>query len=57
MENNRQYAAPAILEDVDLELGCQILAQSVVTKDDEVESTGQQIEDHTMQSGYEHNWE
>ncbi len=54
---NKQYIAPAILDDVNLEMGCSILAQSVVSKEDEVESVGQEIETHTMTSGYEHSWE
>lgn len=57
MEKNQKYVAPAILEDVDVELGCQILAESVVSKDDKVESVGQEVKDHTMTSGYEHSWE
>ena len=51
-----KYEAPAILEDVNLEVACGILAQSVVTKDKEVESVGQEVVDHTM-TGYQHNWE
>ena len=51
-----QYQAPAILEDVKVELECTILAQSVVTKDTEVESVGQEVVDHAM-TGYDHSWE
>ena len=56
IENAKTNEAPAILEDVNLEVACGILAQSVVTKDKEVESVGQEVVDHTM-TGYQHNWE
>ena len=52
-----KYEAPAILEDVNLEVACGILAQSVVTKDKEVESVGQEVVEHTMTPGYEHSWQ
>jgi hypothetical protein len=52
-----KYEAPAILEDVNLEVACGILAQSVVTKNKEVESVGQEVVDHAMAPGYEHTWE
>lgn len=52
----KKYEAPAILEDIHLEVACGILAQSVVTEDQEVESVGQEIEEHTM-TGYEHSWQ
>ena len=51
----KNYEAPAILEDVHLEVACGILAQSVVSDDDEVESVGQDVETHDM-TGYDHNW-
>lgn len=56
MKKQNRYEAPAILEDVCLEVACGILAQSVVAEDQEVESVGQEVETHTM-TGYEHNWE
>lgn len=52
----KKYEAPAILEDVNLDLACGILAQSVATEDEEVESVGQEVEDHTM-TNYSHSWE
>ncbi len=52
----KKYEAPAILEDVCLEVACGILAQSVVEEDQEVESVGQEVETHTM-TGYEHSWQ
>ena len=57
MENSKKYAAPAILEDVTLEMQGVILTKSVVDKDTEVVSTGQEIENHTLPEGYQHNWE
>lgn len=57
MENSKKYAAPAILEDVTLEMQGAILTKSVVDKDTEVVSTGQEIENHTLPEGYQHNWE
>ncbi|MBQ9462782.1 MAG: hypothetical protein IJU68_03905 [Bacteroidales bacterium] len=56
METNKHYVSPAVLEDVHLEMENRILAQSVVTEDTEVESAGQQIEDHMM-TGYDHSWQ
>jgi len=53
----KKYEVPAILEDVNLEVACSILAQSVVSKNKEVESVGQEVVDHTMTTGYEHSWE
>ena len=53
---NKNYVSPAILEDVQLELESRLLSQSVVTEDTEVESVGQQIEEHST-SGLEHNWQ
>lgn len=52
----KKYEAPAILEDVSVEVACGILAKSIVTKDTEVESVGQEVVDHTM-TGYDHSWE
>ena len=57
MEKSKKYAAPAILEDVTLEMQGSILTKSVVDKDTEVVSTGQEIENHTLPEGYQHNWE
>ena len=57
MENSKKYAAPAILEDVTLEMQGVILTKSVVDKDTEVVSTGQESEHHTLPEGYQHNWE
>lgn len=57
MKNMKDYAAPAILEDVTLEMEGAILGQSVVNEDTEVVSTGQEIENHTLPEGYVHNWE
>jgi hypothetical protein len=57
MKNCKNYSAPAILEDVTLEMEGAILGQSVVNEDTEVVSTGQEIENHTMSEGYIHNWE
>ncbi len=56
MMNQKKYEAPAILEDVSVEVSCGILAKSVVTKDSEVESVGQEVVDHTM-TNYEHSWQ
>ena len=57
MENNKKYAAPAILEDVTLEMEGAILGTSVVGGDTDVVSTGQKIETHTLPEGYMHTWE
>lgn len=57
MEKNKNYSAPAILEDVTMELEGAILGASVVDNDTDVVSTGQEIENHTMPEGYQHNWE
>lgn len=57
MGNNKKYMAPAIIEDVTLELEGAILGASVVDDDTEVVSTGQEIENHTMPENYQHNWE
>lgn len=57
MEKNSKYMAPAILEDVTLELEGAILGASVVDEDTEVVSTGQEIENHTLPEGYQHTWE
>jgi len=53
--NSKKYIAPAILEDVDVELGCQILAASTeALEDTEVESVGQDV---VNQTGFETSWE
>ena len=57
MKKINNYSAPAILEDVTLEMEGAILGQSVVNEDTEVVSTGQEIENHTLPEGYVHNWE
>ena len=55
MKKNQKYVAPAILEDVDVELGCHILAESmeVTSSETDIESVGQEVETHAL----EHNWE
>ena len=56
MKHNK-YMAPAILEDVDVELGCQLLAASMeVVKDTEVESVGQDVDTYNTTT-FDSNWE
>ena len=56
MKHNK-YMAPAILEDVDVELGCQLLAASMeVVKDTEVESVGQEVDTYNTAT-FDTNWE
>ena len=60
MKQKKTYTAPAVLEELYLEAGVRILAQSVFQKDTEIESVGQEIEYHEVQigdDGFSHGWE
>ena len=54
MNDKRKYAAPAVLDDLALELEAEILGASVVTEDAQVVSTGQEYEEINLM---EHTWE
>lgn len=51
MERKLKYMAPAILEELKIEMEGEILAQSVVGVNTEVESVGQEIEYHEDPNG------
>jgi hypothetical protein len=55
MRNSKKYAAPAIVEMIDLEMEESILASSAaITEDTEVVSSGQQVQETDLTS---HSWE
>lgn len=57
MERKLKYMAPAILEELKIEMEGEILASSSVVKlDTEVVSTGQEIE-VIEADGFNHSWE
>lgn len=52
------YAAPAVIDDLALELEAEILGASAVTEDTTVESEGQKIETHDFtDSSFNQVWE
>lgn len=55
-EMKKIYITPAILEEFFLDMEVRIMAQSVVAKDTEVESVGQEIEEHDTDN-WGHAWE
>ena len=58
MEQKHNYTAPAVLDDLALELEAEILGASVVTEDTTVESEGQKIETHDFtDSSFNQVWE
>jgi len=56
MEQKHKYTAPAVLDDLALELEAEILGASVVTEDTEVISTGQEYEQIEVDMTT-HHWE
>ena len=48
MKRKELYTAPAILEEIELEMSGTILTQSVVNKDTVVESVGQDVENFDL---------
>ena len=48
MKRKELYTAPAILEEIELEMSGTILAQSVVNKETVVESVGQDVENFDL---------
>lgn len=56
MKQKKTYTAPAVLEELFLDMEVRIMAQSVVAKDTEVESVGQEIVEHDTDS-WGHAWE
>ena len=58
MERKLKYMAPAILEELKIEMEGSILAASpVVTEDTEVVSTGQEYVELTPDVDFDHNWQ
>ena len=59
MSKKLNYTAPAVLDDLALELEAEILGASVVTEDATVETEGQKIEMHdfTSDSSFNQVWE
>lgn len=59
MSKKLNYTAPAVLDDLALELEAEILGASVVTDDTTVETEGQKIEtyDFTSDSSFNQVWE
>lgn len=52
-----KYESPKIIEETTIEIYQQFLKGSVVTKDSEVESVGQEIETHDMSGEFSSKWE
>lgn len=61
MEMKRQYTAPAVIDDLALELENRILRTSVVDSIEEVDTMGQEINDlgdlSDPSSSFNHTWE
>lgn len=58
MERKLKYMAPAILEELKIEMEGGILTSSpVVTEDTEVVSTGQEYVELTPDVDFDHNWQ
>lgn len=60
MKQKKTYTAPAVLEELYLETGVRILAQSVFQEETEIESVGQEINYHDVPTdgdGFSHGWE
>ena len=59
MSKKLNYTAPAVLDDLALELEAEILGASVVTDDTTVETEGQKIEtyDFTSDSSFNQVWD
>ena len=58
MSKKLKYTAPAVLEDLALELEAEILGASVVTEETTVETKGQEIEVHDFtDSSFNQTWE
>ena len=55
---NLNYTAPAVINDLVLELEAEILGASVVTEETVVETKGQEIETHDFtDSSFNQTWE
>ena len=60
MEKKQKYIAPAVLDDLLLEMEGQILyaSRNVADEDfDEVETMGQSVSDLSSEGGFNHTWE
>lgn len=58
MSKKLNYTAPAVLDDLALELEAEILGASVVTEDTTVETEGQKIESYDFtDSSFNQVWE
>ena len=58
MTDKQKYTAPAVLDDLALELEAEILGASVVTEETTVETKGQEIEVHDFtDSSFNQSWE
>ena len=58
MSKKLTYTAPAVLDDLALELEAEILGASVVTEETTVETKGQEIEVHDFtDSSFNQSWE
>ena len=60
MEKKQKYIAPAVLDDLLLEMEGQILyaSRNVADEDfDEVETMGQSVSDLNPEGGFNHTWE
>jgi hypothetical protein len=59
MRNKKlNYTAPAVINDLVLELEAEILGASVVTEETDVETKGQEIETHDFtDSSFNQTWE
>ena len=56
MNDKQKYTAPAVIDDLALELEGEILKTSVVSEDTEVVSTGQEYEQIDLKD-FAHQWE
>lgn len=54
MTDKQKYTAPAVLDELAVELEAEILKASVVTEDTEIVSTGQEYEEINLT---EHHWD
>ena len=60
MEKKQKYIAPALLDELQLEMEGQILyaSRNVADEDfDEVETMGQIVKDLDQEGGFNHTWE
>lgn len=52
-----KYESPKIIEETSVEIDEPFLKGSVVTKDSEVESVGQEVETHNVDKEFSSKWE